>query len=401
MAFGNKGTIDTSKQAELREARKNAMFSSAVGGTQYPKNVLVNVPLDLIVMNPDNEKVFNMDAIDQLAARIKKVGYDNASPVSLFERPDGKYELSAGHRRYMACKQLGMSTIPAVIKADVSSAEKAEALLGSNMYNRVLKFYDYAKAIEYYRDNVLIASGFRGNVRKALCEYFGITDTTLQRYLSVLKLIPELTELTKDKEFPSSVLGKAVSLSEDLQHELHDEITKALADKKANDTKLTERELLAMIAMVKQRAEQKAKIEKNRAIFESNSVNRIDDGADGMKPQVSKKAEQIQTVADSNATSPEHVAGGYMALDGMEDQMPVMQVTETKSARESSVAQKPVTKKRKVKKPDISTAVSVLNNQIVAIDINDFDVSDKAGTEKMIATMIDNLSNLLTEVKNR
>jgi len=219
--------------------------------------------------------------------------------------------------------------------------------------------------------------------------------------LSVLKLIPELTELTKDKEFPSSVLGKAVSLSEDLQHELHDEITKALADKKANDTKLTERELLAMIAMVKQRAEQKAKIEKNRAIFESNSVNRIDEGADGMKPQVSIKAEQIQTVADSNATSPEHVAGGYMALDGMEDQMPVMQVTPTKSARESSVAQKPVTKKRKVKKPDISTAVSVLNNQIVAIDINDFDVSDKAGTEKMIATMIDNLSNLLTEVKNR
>ena len=353
MAFGNKGTIDTSKQAELREARKNAMFSSAVGGTQYPKNVLVNVPLDLIVMNPDNEKVFNMDAIDQLAARIKKVGYDNASPVSLFERPDGKYELSAGHRRYMACKQLGMSTIPAVIKADVSSAEKAEALLGSNMYNRVLKFYDYAKAIEYYRDNVLIASGFKGNVRKALCEYFGITDTTLQRYLSVL------------------------------------------------NTKLTERELLAMIAMVKQRAEQKAKIEKNRAIFESNSVNRIDDGADGMKPQVSIKAEQIQTVADSNATSPEHIAGGYMALDGMEDQMPVMQVTPTKSARESSVAQKPVTKKRKVKKPDISTAVSVLNNQIVAIDINDFDVSDKAGTEKMIATMIDNLSNLLTEVKNR
>ena len=76
MAFGNKGTIDTSKQAELREARKNAMFSSAVGGTQYPKNVLVNVPLDLIEMNPDNEKVFNMDAIDQLAARIKKVGYE-------------------------------------------------------------------------------------------------------------------------------------------------------------------------------------------------------------------------------------------------------------------------------------------------------------------------------------
>ena len=405
MAFGNKAVVDrdSSKQEKLREERKTAMFSAnGNGNTKFPKNVLVEVPLDLIDSNPDNEKVFNMDEVERLAEHIREVGYDNASPVALFEKPDGRYELSAGHRRFKACQIIGVNTIPAIIRTDVDSANKAKALLDSNMYNRVLKAYDYAQAIVYYRDNYLIPSGHKGNIREALCDYFHMGDATLQRYLSILKLIPELQEFTKNSDFPSSVLGNAVKMSTELQYELYEEISKVYnINANGDENHLTARQLSELIEMVKRRDADRNRIASQKAIFENS--NHVDSTV------------QSLNIGSFNSENSHHMVAvsmdNEMGDSEFETTMPVYgdtnKVSETViSSEEPKEAAEKQEKKQQVnrqpvrkQKPDVTTVISVLSPQIAAINLDDFDVANSKEAEKLITGMIEELNNLLDQIK--
>jgi ParB family chromosome partitioning protein len=52
--------------------------------------------------------------IEDLAKSIEKQGL--LSPITVFQKPDGRYALVAGQRRLLACKQLGWSMIPAIVR---------------------------------------------------------------------------------------------------------------------------------------------------------------------------------------------------------------------------------------------------------------------------------------------
>ena len=53
-----------------------------------------------------------------LAQSIKENGLLN--PLTVRSLGDGSYEIVAGQRRYLACKQLGMPAIPAIVRDQVS-----------------------------------------------------------------------------------------------------------------------------------------------------------------------------------------------------------------------------------------------------------------------------------------
>ena len=83
-----------------------------------------DIEIDLIDMNNDNESVFGLDDIDYLAENIKEDGFSGA--IAVYALDNGRYEISSGHRRYLAAKQLGMKTIPAIVSENVDDITKAK-----------------------------------------------------------------------------------------------------------------------------------------------------------------------------------------------------------------------------------------------------------------------------------
>lgn len=81
------------------------------------RNTPREIALDLIDPSP-----LPLDAtdIEQVAKSIASHGL--LQPVVLVRTPRGRYEIVAGHLRYAACKQLGWTAIPAVVRASTPAA---------------------------------------------------------------------------------------------------------------------------------------------------------------------------------------------------------------------------------------------------------------------------------------
>ena len=192
---------------------------------------LKSIPLDQIEYNPVNTKIFNMDDIEHLAKTIKEEGYND--PILVFKNKNGRYEILSGHRRYEAMKLLGEKTIPSNILPEIPSETKKDLiLLSSNIANRKLAPLDMARAIEFYKGILDRDPSFKGNKKAATAEYFGISQSNVQRYSVILKLIPELQEYCKKPNFPYSSLSKAANLSKEEQKELFSKLIRLEADEK-------------------------------------------------------------------------------------------------------------------------------------------------------------------------
>ena len=70
-------------------------------------------------------------SIDDLANSIGRRGLIN--PVTVVVRADGNYDLIAGQRRLIACRQLGMSTIPAVVREELDDNDATVISLVENV----------------------------------------------------------------------------------------------------------------------------------------------------------------------------------------------------------------------------------------------------------------------------
>ena len=203
--------------------------------------ITLNIPLDQIDENPDNASIFNMDNIDTLAEGIKKDGFMGA--INVFQKPDGRYEISSGHRRYRAMKLLGRPTIPCNVSPYPDDVERGLKLISSNIRNRVLRPLDWARAIDYYENIMKIKGEYEGRLRDRAAEYFKMAPTNIHRYTSLLKLIPELQELANDPEYAYSAFTTAATLSQDEQKELYRSIIRENSelDKKEESLKVLSR----------------------------------------------------------------------------------------------------------------------------------------------------------------
>lgn len=107
------------------------------------------IPLASIDPSRDNPRQdFDAAALDSLARSIARVGV--LEPVIV--RPIGeRFELVAGERRYRACLQLAMETIPAIVR-ELSDLQAAEVRLLENLDRRELNPIEEAIGFRRLRD---------------------------------------------------------------------------------------------------------------------------------------------------------------------------------------------------------------------------------------------------------
>ena len=113
-----------------------------------------------------------------LAASIREHGLLN--PIRVRPMADGRFELLAGQRRFLACGTLGMQTIPAVV-SEVEDDEAIQVSLIENVHRADLHPLDKARAFQQ------LMEFHEGDLNKVSKET-GVGSGTIRKYLAIITL---------------------------------------------------------------------------------------------------------------------------------------------------------------------------------------------------------------------
>jgi ParB family transcriptional regulator, chromosome partitioning protein len=112
---------------------------------------LADLSPDEIIPNAAQPRtVFDQDELDELVASIREVGVLQpivVRPITGARRGDARFELIMGERRLRASKQLGLATIPAIIKNTADDSMLRDALL-ENLHRADLNPLEEASAYQ-------------------------------------------------------------------------------------------------------------------------------------------------------------------------------------------------------------------------------------------------------------
>ena len=203
-----------------------------------------DIPLELIDENADNDKIFNMEDVERLAENIKQEGFFGT--IELYQKPDGRYEISSGHRRFRAMKLLKRPTIPSTITPMPElDTKKRRKLIASNINSRNMTPLDCARAIQYYIDTLQLEDAqshgkeinkentrYRSvgiNTDQEAAKYFDKDPVTINRYKRLNNLIPELQKMIEDNVLPWTSICEAGNLSKEYQQSIYNDLQNILA----------------------------------------------------------------------------------------------------------------------------------------------------------------------------
>ena len=104
------------------------------------------VPVDLIDANPfQTRRRVREDALNELTDSIRATGV--VQPIVLRPAPNGRYQLVAGERRWMASKRAGKTTVPAIVR-QISNEQALEITIIENLQREDLNPIEQARAFE-------------------------------------------------------------------------------------------------------------------------------------------------------------------------------------------------------------------------------------------------------------
>ena len=158
--------------------------------------------------------------MEMIKDRIRESGI--LMPVAV--RPKEKqYEILSGHRRIHACKQLGIETVPALIK-ELSRDSAVIFMVDSNLHREGLlpseKAFAYKMRLEAmkHQGRTSVQPGQKSS-RDTLAESAGESATQIQRYIRLTHLEKSLLDLVDEGRI---ALTPAVELSYLLPEEQRD-----------------------------------------------------------------------------------------------------------------------------------------------------------------------------------
>ena len=131
--------------------------------------------------------------LDGLASSIQESGLLN--PVTVRRKNGGKYDLIVGQRRFLACKRLGWSSIPAIIRDKLDDTDAVILSLVENVHRADMSPIDKARAYQKIYDK------YKDHNRVA--QETGVSVPTIRMYLLLLKLAPSIQERLSSSDGPA------------------------------------------------------------------------------------------------------------------------------------------------------------------------------------------------------
>ena len=167
---------------------------------------LLNLKIDKIVTNSNQpRKYFDNGKMSELKDSIKNSGL--LQPITVRKISNGKYEIVAGERRYRACRELGMESIP-VIEMNVGDARGYELSVLENIQRENLNPIEEA-------ESYLMFMEVYGYTQEKLSEKLGKTRSSVSNKMRILKLPASVKEMVKKGEISYGHARTLLSLSDE------------------------------------------------------------------------------------------------------------------------------------------------------------------------------------------
>ena len=177
-------------------------------------------------------KVLDNAEMDKLTVSVHDYGVQEPVLVRPHETIPGDYEMIAGHRRMRAAQKAGLTKIPAVI-CNMTRDEAAVLVVDSNLHREHLlpseKAFAYklkmeamsnqGKRTDLTSGQVVPKSG-ENRTGDLIGAAFGESYKTVQRYIRLTYLIPELLDLMDEGKIAFMVGVELSYLPDDLQYVL-------------------------------------------------------------------------------------------------------------------------------------------------------------------------------------
>jgi ParB family chromosome partitioning protein len=184
-----------SKRASLTTATKPRIPQQALSLAQITDlefaGELQLLPTDLIDPSPyQPREAYNDKTLDELAASIREVGI--IQPVVVRPKDHQRYELMAGHRRWLATSRAGKATIPALIRP-LDDQNAAALSLIENLQREDLNPLDAAQGLQRMLDEFGVA-------QKDLAGLLGRSKADITLTLGLLKLLPDVQSYIRQGE---------------------------------------------------------------------------------------------------------------------------------------------------------------------------------------------------------
>ena len=190
------------------------------------------IPLSEIDEFPNHPFHVRLDEdMDQLVESIKERGI--ITPVTLRQKPDGRYEIVSGHRRTKACELAGLATVKAEIK-ELSRDEAIILMVESNLQRTTIlpseKAFSYKMRLEAMNrqgqrtdlTSTPVVSKSRSN--EMLGEVGRESREQVRRYIRLTHLIPPLLDLVDSGKIAFRPAVELSYLTEEEQNSLLDSI---------------------------------------------------------------------------------------------------------------------------------------------------------------------------------
>ncbi|MBS5733282.1 MAG: ParB/RepB/Spo0J family partition protein [Clostridiales bacterium] len=192
------------------------------------KEKIENINIDLLIPF-ENHPFHDRNGMEQteLLQSIKTNGL--LEPLIIRPFSDGKYEIISGHRRVNACKELGIQTVPAIIK-ELNKDEAIIAMVDANLQREHLlpseKAFAYKMKLEAmkHQGKTSCQVGAKLRTDEQIAETVNDSGRQIQRFIRLTYLIPELLKLVDENKIAFTPAVELSYLPGNEQKKLFDEI---------------------------------------------------------------------------------------------------------------------------------------------------------------------------------
>ena len=260
------------------------LFSTEASRQDASLEKIREIPLDQLVPFKDHPfKVIDDESMMDTVQSIREHGI--LLPLIARPMPDGKYEIVSGHRRSHAGKLAGLETVPVIVR-ELDDDAAVILMVDSNLQRenilpseRAFAFKMKLEAMKHQgqrNDLSLCQVGTRSRADEKLTQSVNESAQTIQRYIRLTELLPELLDLVNERKFAFNSAVEVSYLNPEEQGWLAETIdseqsTPSLSQAQrlkrfSQDGKLTEDMVLAIMS------EQK-KPETERVVLQSRQIS--------------------------------------------------------------------------------------------------------------------------------
>ena len=250
----------------MQLASLDDLFSTQASRDEAQREKVQEIPLEELHPFAHHPfKVLDDDRMKDTADSIREYGV--LVPAIARPRPDGEYELIAGHRRKRGCELAGLKTMPVIVR-ELDDDAAISIMIDSNIQRENIlpseRAFAYQMKLEALKHQWLRSDltscqvGTKLRADEKLAQSSNESARTVQRFIRLTNLIPALLDMVDSKKIAFNPAVELSYLTAEEQGKLVDtmeseQATPSLSQaqrlkKFSQEGKLTEESMLAIMS---------------------------------------------------------------------------------------------------------------------------------------------------------